>query len=156
MTSEGDNRDLDVLVALARLFVERPLDGLLCLLGVRALRRQNDLAVAEKVADDSCAVGTAIRQPVRTLPRVSTHREYEPSPAPSDADLWPGEPPFTAWGQCAEGAIDLRVFDQGIWWVDVTQRPHRLTEMSPQYLTNVITHLHEHVDHFHQGSADAA
>lgn len=99
----------------------------------------------------SCGVGTARHQLVHTLPRVSTHREYQPSPVPSDADLWPGELPFTAWGQFAEGSIDLRVFDQGIWWVDVMQRPHRLTEMSPQYLGNVIAHLHEQVDHFYQG-----
>lgn len=102
-------------------------------------------------ADDRAQLATARGDHSRTLPRVSTHPQYEPSPVPSDADLGPEELPFTAWGQFNEGAIDLRVFDQGIWWVDVQQRPHRLTEMSPQYLTNVITHLHEHAEHFHHG-----
>lgn len=67
--------------------------------------------------------------------------KYEPSPVPSDSDLWPGEKPFTAWGQHKQGTLDLRVFDQGAWWVDIEQHPHRLTGMSEEYLSNVIDHL---------------
>lgn len=69
---------------------------------------------------------------------------------PSDADLWPGELPFTAWGQWDHGALDLRVFEQDIWWVDAGQEPHRLTEMSEEYLTNVVTFLTAGVEYFYQ------
>jgi hypothetical protein len=69
---------------------------------------------------------------------------------PSDADLWPGELPFTAWGQHEYGTLDLRVFDQDVWWVDIEQRPHRLTEMSDEYIANVIAHLQTHAKmHYH-------
>lgn len=103
-----------------------------------------------RTAHHSWGPGTARHQQARTLHRVSPHHEYEPSPVPSDADLRAGDLPFTAWGQFEDGSIDLRVFDQGIWWVDINQRPHKLTEMSAQHLANVISHLLDHVDHFHQ------
>jgi hypothetical protein len=67
--------------------------------------------------------------------------EYEPSPVPADRDLWPGELPFTAWGQHEYGSLDLRVFDQDVWWVDIAQRPHRIGEMSAEYIRNVIEFL---------------
>lgn len=66
---------------------------------------------------------------------------FEPSPVPSDRDLLPGELPFTAWGQHPVGSLDLRVFDQSIWWVDVRQHPHRINEMSSDYLRNVLADL---------------
>lgn len=78
--------------------------------------------------------------------------EYEPSPVPSDDTLWPGELPFTAWGQHEYGSLDLRVFEQAIWWVDISQVPHRLTDMSENYLRNVIAHLRRHADGFHQAT----
>lgn len=42
--------------------------------------------------------------------------------------------------------MDLRVLDQGVWWVDVTGQPHRLTEMSTEYLDAVIAFVTEHRD----------
>lgn len=82
-----------------------------------------------------------------------THRgpfgPFEPSPVPSDRDLLPGELPFTAWGQYHVGSLDLRVFDQGTWWVDADQRPHRLAEMSSEYLDNVIAYLHDDAEYFY-------
>ncbi|WP_143445414.1 hypothetical protein [Janibacter indicus] len=74
---------------------------------------------------------------------------FEPSPVPSDRDLLPGELPFTAWGQHANGTLDLRVFDQGIWWVDAQQRPHRIAEMSLEYLRNVLADLEEAAERLH-------
>lgn len=73
----------------------------------------------------------------------------EPSPVPSDANLWPGEQPFTAFGQFGRGKLDLRVFDQDIWWVDITGTPHRLDEMRFDYQSNVIMFLREHADGYH-------
>ena len=75
--------------------------------------------------------------------------QYEPSPVPSDADLWPGELPFTAWGQHEYGTLDLRVFDQQRYWVDIHQVPHQLSEMEPEYVRNVITFLLENREYFH-------
>ncbi|MGB3763757.1 MAG: hypothetical protein WA966_11080 [Ornithinimicrobium sp.] len=74
---------------------------------------------------------------------------FPPSPVPSDADLWPGELPFTAWGQRAHGALDLRVFDQATWWVDITQQPHLLEDMSQAYVANVIDFLLTDAEFFH-------
>lgn len=73
----------------------------------------------------------------------------EPSPVPADRDLWPGELPFTAWGQHEHGTLDLRVFDQDVWWVDIAQRPHRIVEMSADYIGNVIDFLVADADYFH-------
>lgn len=75
--------------------------------------------------------------------------EPNPSPVPADRDLWPGELPFTAWGQHEYGRLDLRVFDQEVWWVDIEQRPHRLTEMSAAYIANVIAFLEQHRDYYY-------
>lgn len=75
--------------------------------------------------------------------------EYPPSPVPSDADLEPGELPFTAFGQWGPGMMDNRVFDQDVWWVNIEGTPFRLTNMSPEYRANVIAFLQEHADYFH-------
>lgn len=74
---------------------------------------------------------------------------FEPSPVPSDRDLLPGELPFTAWGQHPNGTLDLRVFDQGVWWVDARQRPHRINEMSSEYLRNVLADLEIGAERLH-------
>lgn len=69
-----------------------------------------------------------------------------PGPDLSDGDLWPGELPFTAFGQWGPGNIDLRVFDQDEWWVDVFGAPHRLDEMSDCYRRNVLSFLTERTE----------
>ncbi|GAA8845090.1 hypothetical protein DUHN55_15200 [Helicobacter pylori] len=89
-----------------------------------------------------------------TLPGMSEthdvpHGPFEPSPVPSDRDLLPGELPFTAWGQHPDGTLDLRVFDQGVWWVDAQQRPHRIAKLPPEYVANVIGYLEGHAEHFY-------
>jgi hypothetical protein len=71
--------------------------------------------------------------------------DYPPSPVPSDRDLWPGELPFTAFGQWGEGHLDLRVLDQDVYWVDRHGTPHHLTTMTPTYRASVLAHLLEHV-----------
>lgn len=73
----------------------------------------------------------------------------DPSPVPADRDLWPFELPFTAWGQYEHGCLDLRVFDQDVWWVDIAQRPHRLADMSEEYIANVIAFLEQNRDYFY-------
>ena len=66
---------------------------------------------------------------------------FPPSPVPADENLWPGEKPFTCFGQFGHGALDKRVFEQDTYWVDITGTPHLLTDMSPDYRTNVIAFL---------------
>lgn len=75
---------------------------------------------------------------------------YDPSPVPSDADLWPGELPFTAWGERDADTLDLRVFDQGTWGMGRLQVPHGLAEMSLEYIANAITFLEENADHHYR------
>jgi len=53
------------------------------------------------------------------------------------------ELPVTAFGQFGEGALDLRVFDQDIYWVDRLGVSHPLKEMSQEYIANVIAFLVE-------------
>lgn len=77
---------------------------------------------------------------------------YLPSPVPSDRDPWPGELPFTAFGQFGEDQLDLRVFDQSEFWVDRLGTPHRLEEMDLSYRRNVISHLCTHRESFHLGA----
>lgn len=77
---------------------------------------------------------------------------YPRSPVPSDARLWPGELPFTAFGQWGEARMDLRVVEQEIFWVDTHGRPHRLadeSDMTPDYLSNVIAFLIDGADYFY-------
>lgn len=79
-------------------------------------------------------------------------QEYAPSPVPRDARLWPGELPFTAWGQFGEDRLDLRVFDQATYWVDRHGAPHLLEAMTDLYRRNVITFLEANAEHFHADS----
>lgn len=77
---------------------------------------------------------------------------YPPSPVPSDARLWPGELPFTAFGQWGEGRMDNRVFEQDVYWVDIHGRPHLVadeSDMTPDYINNVIAFLVDGADYFH-------
>jgi hypothetical protein len=74
---------------------------------------------------------------------------FPPSPVPGDRDLWPGELPFTAFGQFGPDALDLRVFDQDQYWVDRNGDPHRLTEMTAEYLENVAAMLEARASEFH-------
>lgn len=71
----------------------------------------------------------------------SDSEAYPSSPVPSDRRLWPGELPFTAFGQLGEDRLDLRVFDQDVWWVDRHGHPHVIAHMSDEYIANVISFL---------------
>jgi hypothetical protein len=77
--------------------------------------------------------------------------EYPESPVPSDRALWPGELPFTAFGQFGRGELDLRVFDQDIWWIDRDGAAHRIAEISSDYVEAVVMFLREHQHYFHLG-----
>jgi hypothetical protein len=78
--------------------------------------------------------------------------EFPPSPVPADRDLWPGETPFTDWGQFGVDRLDLRVFDQDVWWVDRLGQPHLLVEMGEEYIGNVVVHLEENATYFYHGT----
>lgn len=73
---------------------------------------------------------------------------YPPSPVPGDADPWPGEKPFTAFGQFGPDTLDLRVFDQDRFWVDRHGTAHLLDAMPDDYRRNVIVFLVERTDRF--------
>ena len=73
---------------------------------------------------------------------------YPRSPVPSDRRLWPGELPFTAFGQFGENMLDLRVFGQEVGWVDRRGRPHLIAQISDEYIANVIS-VGEHPDQHH-------
>jgi hypothetical protein len=77
---------------------------------------------------------------------------FPPSPVPADEDLWPGELPFTAFGQFGPDALDLRVFDQDVYWVDHNGDPHRIDEMGEGYIANVVAMLTERAGEFHNSS----
>jgi hypothetical protein len=48
--------------------------------------------------------------------------------------------------------LDLRVFDQAVWWVDIEQRPHRLEDMTREYVLNVIDFLETHAVYYFAAS----
>lgn len=73
------------------------------------------------------------------------------SPVPADEFLADDEKPFTEFGQYGEGRIDLRVFDQDVWWVDTHGTPHLLEEMEDGYLSNVEEFLLLNAEDFHMG-----
>lgn len=74
---------------------------------------------------------------------------YLPSPVPSDQNLHEEELPFTAFGQHGEGNMDLRVFEQDKYWVNINGEPFLLDEMEQDYLFNVMSHLFTNVENFY-------
>ena len=74
---------------------------------------------------------------------------YPSSPVPADKWLFTDEKPFTAFGQYGDGMLDNRVFEQDVWWVNATGEPFVLTEMSHEYLTNILEHLFLNVEYFY-------
>lgn len=74
---------------------------------------------------------------------------FPSSPVPQDADLWPGELPFTAFGQFGPDSMDLRVFDQDVYWVDRNGDPHAISAMSEEYVSNVLHMLLDRAAEFH-------
>ena len=71
------------------------------------------------------------------------------SPIPGDAWISADEKPFTAFGQFGYGKLDIRVFEQDIWWVDIAGHQHVLAAMSQDYLRNVLIFLFEGAHSFH-------
>ena len=61
------------------------------------------------------------------------------------------EKPFTDFGQFGVGQLDLRVFIQNTYWVDVYGKGHIIDEMSEDYRRNVIIHLLDNARFFHSG-----
>lgn len=74
---------------------------------------------------------------------------FPESPVPGDRDLWPGELPFTAFGQFGPDRLDLRVFDQDVYWVDRAGDPHVIASMGHDYAGNVARMLLDRADEFH-------
>ena len=60
-------------------------------------------------------------------------------------------PPFEQWDAIPPGKLDLRVFDQDIWWCDILRSPHRLTEMSDGHLLNVVMLIQQRAKSFCAG-----
>lgn len=77
---------------------------------------------------------------------------YPSSPVPADRWLFGGELPFTAFGQHGKDALDLRVFEQDVWWVDRYGQEHLLTEMDTDYLRAVKFHMLRYSKNHHEGA----
>jgi hypothetical protein len=70
--------------------------------------------------------------------------EEDSAPSATREDALPsGIRPFTDYGQFGPGMLDTRVLWQDAVWVDWHGMPHRLEEMSQEYLGNVIDFLYE-------------
>lgn len=81
-----------------------------------------------------------------------SHSEtYPRSPVPSDRRLWPGELPFTAFGQFGEGRLDARVIDQQVFWVSRAGHAELIERMSDEYVANVISFLTPFREHWFVG-----
>lgn len=98
--------------------------------------------------DPQATVSSTIGGTLVAMTGGSDSETYPHSPVPGDRRLWPGERPFTAFGQFGENRLDLRVFDQDVWWVDRLGHPHELTQMSGEYVTNLITFLTQNREDF--------
>jgi hypothetical protein len=118
-------------------------------LEIKPLPPTGDLPAPRGVAADSHATGAIPVSAHRDAGSDDAHNRLPPSPVPADARLWPGELPFTAFGQFGEGHLDLRVFDQDVYWVDRRGVPHFLTEMSQGYRHAVVAFLQDNVDYYH-------
>jgi hypothetical protein len=75
--------------------------------------------------------------------------EYPESPVPGGANLPEGELPFTAFGQFGEGSMDIRVFEQDKYWVNVEGQPFLLDEMDRDYLLNVMEFLFVEAEYYY-------
>ena len=73
------------------------------------------------------------------------------SPRAGVERLWPGERPFTDFGQFGYGHLDRRVFDDDndTYWCDITGRAHRITDMTADYRHNVLAFLEHKARYFH-------
>lgn len=59
--------------------------------------------------------------------------------------------PLTGSGPWVSGRLDLAVFDQGTWWLNREGLAFRITtEMSTDYLANVIAFLEEHCGYYYR------
>lgn len=92
-------------------------------------------------------IGTARLRSSSTIELVDADEPPETPNAAASKAAW------TPWGSSGPGALDLRVLDQGQWWVDITGTPHRLAQMSATYLGNVEVLLFEHAEYLFYGSA---
>lgn len=79
----------------------------------------------------------------------SVSTSYPESPVPSDAHLEEDELPFTAFGQFGPDSLDIRVFEQAVYWVNTQGEPFRLDEMSHEYRLNVINFLFNDAEHMY-------
>lgn len=92
-------------------------------------------------------IGTARRRSSSTIKLVDMDEPLKTPNAAASKAAW------TPWGSSGPGALDLRVLDQGQWWVDITGTPHLLAQMSTTYLGNVEALLIEHVEDLFYGYA---
>ena len=71
------------------------------------------------------------------------------NPVESDLYLPKGEIPFTNFGHGGRGFMDIRVFLQDVYWVNIEGIAFRLDELSTDYLNNILVILFENAEtHF--------
>ena len=79
--------------------------------------------------------------------------EYANSPVEADKYLNPGEKPFTAFGHHGAGRLDIRVFLQDEYWVNILGKPFHIKDMSYDYLNAVLTMLFENANTYYTSIA---
>lgn len=93
---------------------------------IQAAGRTSDRVLAQAMTD-------------RVSPEVVLEGFARSKVALAEYNLRKGElPPFERFEAVPPGAIDPRVFDQTIWWVDFWRTPYRVDQMGSPQLVNVI------------------
>jgi hypothetical protein len=118
-------------------------------LKIAPLTPTEDRPAPRRVAADTHATGAIPVSAHRAAGFDDARNRRPPSPVPADARLCPGELPFIAFGQFGDGHLDLRVFDQDVYWVDRRGVPHLLVELSLGYRHAVVAFLQDNVDYYY-------
>lgn len=71
------------------------------------------------------------------------------NPVEADKYLSEGEIPFTDFGQGDYGTLDIRVFMQDIYWVNIAGKPFLLSDMEEDYLNNVLSLLFDNAQSYY-------
>lgn len=75
------------------------------------------------------------------------------NPVEADKYLPAGEVPFTDFGQGGYGTLDIRVFMQDTYWVNISGKPFLLLEMEEDYLNKVLIMLFENAEGYYASIA---
>jgi hypothetical protein len=75
------------------------------------------------------------------------------NPVEADKYLSVGETPFTDFGKNEYGVLDIRVFMQNVYWVNISGKPFFVSDMEDDYLNNVLVLLFENAESYYSSMA---